>query len=454
MKDITQTVSAQRAFFNSGRTRDVGFRIEQLKKLKAAIIRYEEDIEKALHDDFGKCEFESYATEIGLILSGITEFEKHLKAWARPKTVPKTFATFHAKSTIVHEPFGVTLIMSPWNYPVQLTLAPLIGAMAAGNTAVVKPSRYTPHTAAVLKRIIEENFSEEYIALFEGGRDVNEALLAERYDFIFFTGGTTVGKVVMSAAAQNLTPVVLELGGKSPCIVDETADIGKTAKSLCWGKFINAGQTCIAPDYVIAKREIVPALLEALKSNIARMYGENPQQSCDFPRIITPSHFERVSGLIDYSKVYCGGQTDAASRYIAPTVMTEVTFDDKVMGEEIFGPVLPVIAYDDEDEMLRTLQARETPLAMYIFSRDKTRVQKYLKMRSSGDAVVNDTLIHITNPHLPFGGKGSSGMGAYHGKHSFEAFSHKRSVVYRSLLLDLPRYAPYPKKFGFIKRFL
>lgn len=454
MKDIKQTVSKQREFFNAGNTRDLGFRIEQLKKLKTELERRETDIEKALHDDFGKCAFETYATEIGLILSGITEFERHLKAWARPRTVPKSMATFHAKSTIVHEPFGVTLIMSPWNYPVQLTLAPLIGAMAAGNTAVVKPSRYTPHTAALLKRIIEDNFSDEYVALFEGGREVNQALLAERYDFIFFTGGTKVGKVVMSAAAQNLTPLVLELGGKSPVIVDETADIKKTAKSLCWGKFINAGQTCIAPDFVMAKRAVIPELLNTIKDTITKMYGEDPQKSPDFPRIITPSHFERVSGLIDAEKVFFGGQTDAPSRYIAPTVMTNVTFDDAVMREEIFGPVLPVIAYDDEDDMLTTLQAMETPLAFYIFSTDKKRVQKYLTMRSSGDAVVNDTIIHSANAHLPFGGKGHSGMGAYHGRHSFETFSHKRSVVYRHLALDLPRYAPYPEKFGFIKRFL
>lgn len=454
MSDIKKTIRRQRTFFNAGRTREIGFRIEQLKRLKAELIRRETDIEKALHDDFGKCAFETYATEIGLILSGITEFERHLKAWARPRTVPKSMATFHAKSTIVHEPFGVTLIMSPWNYPVQLTLAPLIGAMAAGNTAVVKPSRYTPHTAALLKSIIKDNFSDEYIALFEGGRDVNEALLAERYDFIFFTGGTTVGKVVMSAAAQNLTPVVLELGGKSPVIVDETANIAKTAKSLCWGKFLNAGQTCIAPDYVMAKREVIPDLLNTLKETVTRMYGEDPQKSSDFPRIITPSHFERVSGLIDSQKVFCGGQTDAPSRYIAPTVMKDVTFDDAVMQEEIFGPVLPVIAYDDEDEMLSLLQAMETPLALYIFSTDKKRVQKYLTMRSSGDAVVNDTIIHSANPHLPFGGKGYSGMGAYHGRHSFETFSHRRSVVYRHLALDLPRYAPYPEKFAFIKRFL
>ncbi len=454
MEDIKRTIGAQRAFFNAGHTRDIGFRIEQLRKLKREIVKREADIEQALKADFGKCAFETYATEIGLVLSGINEFEKHLKAWARPKTVPKTMATFHAKSTIVHEPFGVTLIMSPWNYPFQLTMAPLIGAMAAGNTAVVKPSRYTPQTAALMKRIIEANFPDEYIALFEGGRDVNEALLNERYDFIFFTGGTAVGKVVMSAAARNLTPLVLELGGKSPCIVDETADISKTAKSLCWGKFLNAGQTCIAPDYVMASRSVVPALVDALKAQVRRMYGDDPQKSPDFPRIITPSHFERVRGLIDPDKVAFGGQTDADSRYIAPTVMTDVTFNDKVMSEEIFGPVLPIIAYDDEDEMLRTLQAMETPLAFYIFSRDKKRVRKYLMMRSSGDAVVNDTVIHSANPHLPFGGKGHSGLGCYHGRHSFETFSHKRSVVYRHLALDLPRYAPYPEKFGFIKRFL
>ncbi len=454
MNEIKQTLLRQREFFKAGKTKDIAFRIEQLKKLKAEIERREGDIEKALYDDFGKCAFETYATEIGLILSGITEFERHLKAWSRPRTVRKSMATLHAKSTIAYEPFGVSLIMSPWNYPVQLTLAPLIGALAAGNTAVVKPSRYTPHTAALLKRIVENCFSDEYVALFEGDRDVNEALLAERFDFIFFTGGPKVGKVVMSAAAQNLTPVVLELGGKSPVIVDETADILKTAKSLCWGKFLNAGQTCIAPDFVMAKRAVMPRLLNALKDTIARMYGEEPQKSPDFPRIITPAHFERVSGLIDSKKVFCGGQTDASSRYIAPTVMQDVTFDDAVMQEEIFGPVLPVIAYDGEDEMLSTLQGMETPLAFYIFSTDKKRVQKYLTMRSSGDAVVNDTIIHSANPHLPFGGKGHSGMGAYHGRHSFETFSHKRSVVYRHLAFDLPRYAPYPEKFGFIKRFL
>ncbi len=454
MKDIKQTVGAQRAFFNAGKTKDLGFRIEQLKKLKNALIRSEADIGKALFEDFGKCTFETYATEIGLIISGIKEFEQHLRSWARPKTVPKSMATFHAKNTIVHEPFGVTLIMSPWNYPVQLTLAPLIGAMAAGNTAVVKPSRYTPKTAEVLSRIISDNFADEYIALFEGGREVNEALLAERYDFIFFTGGTTVGKVVMSAAAKNLTPVVLELGGKSPCIVDETADIQKTARSICWGKFLNAGQTCIAPDFVYAKRDVVPKLLDALKEQITHMYGTDPKLSKDFARIITPSHFERVSGLIDPEKVFCGGQTEAKSRYIAPTVLRDVTFDDAVMQEEIFGPILPVLAYDDENDMIQTLQKRETPLALYVFSTDKKRVRHIINMLPSGDAVVNDTIIHSANAHLPFGGKGFSGMGAYHGWHSFETFSHKRSVVYRHLALDLPRYAPYPEKMGLIKRFL
>lgn len=302
--------------------------------------------------------------------------------------------------------------------------------------------------------MLEDNFAREYIALFEGGRDVNEALLEQRYDFICFTGGTKVGKAVMSAAARHLTPVVLELGGKSPCIVDETADIQKTAKALCWGKFLNAGQTCIAPDFVMVKKEKAAALADALKDTVARMYGDDPKASPDFARMITPAHFERVSGLIDAQKTAVGGQTDAQSRYIAPTVMTGVTFDDAVMGEEIFGPVLPILEYDDEDAMLRTLAAMETPLALYIFSTDKRRVKKYLTMRSSGGAVVNDTVIHSANPHLPFGGKGNSGMGAYHGLHSFETFSHKRAVVYRCLALDLPRYAPYPKDYSLIKRFL
>ena len=455
MNDIGQVVQNQRAYFQTGQTKDVGFRIGQLKKLYRAVAQNEAAIEKALHDDFGKCAYEVYATETALVLSDIKECIRHLKHWAKPKRVPRSLGTIHAKNTVAPEPFGVTLIMSPWNYPVNLTLMPLIGAMAAGNTAVVKPSAYVPNTSALLGRIIKENFDSQYIALFEGGRDVNKAILAEPYDFIFFTGGKTVGRVVMEAAAKNLTPLVLELGGKSPCIVDETANIKKAAKSICWGKFINAGQTCVAPDFVIAHSRIKDALLEEMKRVLIRFYGDDAQQSDDFARIITDRHFARISGLIDAEKVYYGGETDEASRYIAPTLMDHVTFDDAVMGEEIFGPVLPVIAYEDTDAIITTLRAMETPLAMYIFSAEKDNVKRFIKHIPSGDTVVNDTVIHTANSHLPFGGKGPSGMGFYHGKHSFNTFSHMRSVVYRNTAIDIPiRYAPYQKKIGWIKRLM
>lgn len=454
MMNIQETIQKQRDFYNAGKTKDIGFRLAQLKKFRHALEANEAELENAMLADFGKCAFEVYTTEYSLVIGSIKEFERNLRRWIRTKTVPKSMPTFHARSKIVQDPYGVVLIMSPWNYPLQLTLVPLIGAMAGGNTAIVKPSRYVPNTVAVMKQIIEENFDEEYIAMFEGGREVNTALLEERYDYIFFTGGTTVGKIAMRAAAENLTPITLELGGKSPCIVDETADIKKAAKSICWGKFINAGQTCVAPDYVMVKSEMKQALLDEMKQVISGFYGDNPKQSPDFARIITDRHFERVKSLIDSEKVFVGGDTDAESRYISPTILNNVTFDDAVMQEEIFGPLLPVIEYNDENEMIDILVSLETPLAMYLFSKDKQKIKTYLRRLPSGDAVVNDTVIHVANPHLPFGGKGNSGMGSYHGKHSLDTFTQKRSVVYRNLMLDLPRYAPYEKKLGLIKKMM
>lgn len=454
MMNIQETIQKQRDFYNAGKTKDIGFRLAQLKKFRYALEANEAELENAMLADFGKCAFEVYTTEYSLVIGSIKEFERNLRRWIRTKTVPKSMPTFHARSKIVRDPYGVVLIMSPWNYPLQLTLVPLIGAMAGGNTAIVKPSRYVPNTVAVMKRIIEENFDEEYIAMFEGGREVNTALLEERYDYIFFTGGTTVGKIAMRAAAENLTPITLELGGKSPCIVDETADIKKAAKSICWGKFINAGQTCVAPDYVMVKSEMKQALLDEMKQVISGFYGDNPKQSPDFARIITDRHFERVKSLIDSDKVFVGGDTDAESRYISPTILNNVTFDDAVMQEEIFGPLLPIIEYNDENEMIDILVSLETPLAMYLFSKDKQKIKTYLRRLPSGDAVVNDTVIHVANPHLPFGGKGNSGMGSYHGKHSLDTFTQKRSVVYRNLMLDLPRYAPYEKKLGLIKKMM
>jgi len=455
MSEIKDIVKKQNEFFKTGKTLDIKFRIAQLKKLKNKLIEKESELFAALKADFSKSEFESYTSEISLVISGIKSFERKLKRWAKDKGVPRTLATFQAKGKIRREPFGKVLIISPWNYPVQLTLTPLIGAIAAGNTAVVKPSRYVPNTVKVMKDIIESIYDEKYIALVEGGRETNQALLKQRFDFIFFTGGTTVGKIVMRAAAENLTPIVLELGGKSPAIVDASADLNLAAKALCWGKFTNAAQTCIAPDFVVAHSSIKDELIENIKQYIKKFYGKNPKESPDFPRIITQKNFDRVASLIDKEKVVFGGDTDRDERYIAPTIMDNVSWEDDIMAQEIFGPILPIITYEDTNEMIENVTSLETPLAFYIFSSDKKRIEEYLSRVPSGDAVVNDTLVHFANHHLPFGGKGYSGMGAYHGRHSFETFSHKRSVVYRNRLLENPlRYPPYKDKLKFIKKIL
>ena len=455
MPEIKDVLQKQKQFYATGATRDISFRIAQLSKLKAQLELREPELFAALRADFNKSEFESYTSEIALVKNGITQFERRLRRWGKDKPVPRTLATFHAKGRIRYEPFGQVLIMSPWNYPVQLTLGPLIGAIAAGNTAVVKPSRYVPHTVRVMKEMLQSIYDEEYVAIFEGGREANQALLTERFDFIFFTGGTTVGKIVMQAAAEHLTPLVLELGGKSPAIVDASADIEMAAKSICWGKYTNAGQTCIAPDFVVAHADVKDKFIAALKKNINAFYGDDPKKSPDFARIITEKHFDKVSSLLDAEKAVAGGQTHKEERYIAPTVLDNVSWDDAIMAEEIFGPILPVISYDDTHDMIRRVSSIETPLAFYIFSQDKKLTREYLERIASGDAVINDTLIHFANHHLPFGGKGSSGMGAYHGKQSFETFSHKRSVVTRSGRMDNPlRYQPYKSKLDFIKKIM
>ncbi len=455
MKDIKALLKKQKDFYDTGKTLDVNFRIAQLKKLKDALTQKEADLFVALKADFCKSEFESYTSEIALIKGGISQYEKKLRRWTKDKRVPRVLASFHASGRIRLEPFGQTLIMSPWNYPVQLTLGPLIGALAAGNTAVIKPSRYVPNTVRVMKNIIESIYSEEYVAVIEGGREANQALLAQRFDFIFFTGGKTVGKIVMHAAAEHLTPVVLELGGKSPTIVDETADVRMAAKSICWGKFTNAGQTCIAPDFVVAHESIKDELLKNMKRTITEFYGDEPKDSPDFPRIIHERHFEKVASLLEGSEHAVGGQSHADERYIAPTVLDNVDWNDAVMQDEIFGPILPIITYRDTEDMIRKIKQMETPLAFYIFSNDNKMVNRYLNAIPSGDAVINDTLLHFVNHHLPFGGKGHSGIGAYHGKHSLETFSHRRSVVTRDRLIDNPlRYPPYEKKLGIIKKIL
>ena len=454
MGDIKTTLEMQKDFFRTGKTKDIKFRAEQLKKLRQALQDAEQDFYDAMQADFGKCAFEVYVSELALVISGIKDAERHLRRWTRAKRVPKTLASFHARSTIRKEPYGTVLIISPWNYPVQLTLAPLTGAIAAGNTAMVKPSRYVPQTAALIKSIIEQLFPPEYVAVVEGGTKSNVELLRQRFDYIFFTGGTAVGKIVMKAAADNLTPMTLELGGKSPAVVDETAELDKAAKSIVWAKFLNAGQTCIAPDFVMVKKDVKDKLLENMQYYIEKFYGEEPADSPDYARIISDKHFDRITSLIDFDKVAEGGDSDRAQRYISPTIMEGVSFEDRVMQEEIFGPVLPVITYESEEEMIEKLKQRTTPLALYIYSRDKKRVKGLIATLPSGGVVVNDAMLHFANPHLPFGGLGSSGFGSYHGRYSFEAFSHQRAAVYRSLLFDLPRYAPYKGKLGIIKKFM
>ena len=454
MSEIKKTLQMQRDFYRSGKTRDINLRIEKLKKLRLALQESEQGFYDAMQADFGKCAFEVYVSELALVISGIKNYEKKLRRMTRTKTTPRTLSSFHSKSTIMMEPYGNVLIISPWNYPVQLTLSPLVGAIAAGNTVIIKPSRYVPQTTALIKKIVEQVFSQEHVAVVEGGTKANIALLKEKFDYIFFTGGTAVGKIVMKAAADNLTPLTLELGGKSPAIVDETADIDKTAKSIVWAKFLNAGQTCIAPDFVMVKKQVEDKLMESMQYYIEEFYGDEPKESPDLARIISTKHFDRITALIDYDKVVVGGDGDRKQRYIAPTIMEDVTFEDTVMQEEIFGPLLPVLTYESESELIDRLQKRPTPLAMYVYSKDKKRAKRLIDMLPSGGAVINDAMIHFANPHLPFGGKGSSGFGKYHGKYSLDTFSHHRAVVYRSLLFDLPRYAPYKGKLGFIKKFM
>ncbi len=454
MSDIKATLKMQRDFFRAGKTKDVGFRIEQLRKLRFALEEAEQDYYDALKADFGKCAFEVYVSELALVISGIKSYERHLKRWTKTKTTPRTLASYHSKSTIKMEPYGNVLIISPWNYPVQLTLSPLVGAVAAGNTVVVKPSRHVPETTALIKKTIEKVFCREHVAVVGGGAREHVALLKEKYDYIMFTGGTAVGKIVMKAAAENLTPLTLELGGKSPAIVDETADLDKSAKSIVWAKFLNAGQTCIAPDFVMVKKQVKDKLLENMQFYVEKFYGEEPENSPDFARIINTKHFDRITSLIDFDKVVTGGDRNRRQRYISPTIMEDVTFEDTVMQEEIFGPLLPVLTYESEDELTEKLRKRPTPLAMYVYSTDKKRARRLLEILPSGGAVVNDAMIHFANPHLPFGGMGGSGFGMYHGKRSLDTFSHHRAVVYRSLLFDLPRYAPYKGKLRFIKKFM
>lgn len=445
-QEIRQILEKQHRLFQEGATLPVSFRLSQLQKLKDGIRRYEEKLDQALEADLGKSRMESYMCEIGLTLSELTWMQKHLRSLVREKRVATPLAQFAARSFRSPSPYGTVLIMSPWNYPVLLTLEPLIDAIAAGNTVVIKPSAYAEHTSAVLKEMLKECFPSEYVAVVTGGRAENKELLEQRFDKIFFTGGKTVGREVLRHAAEYLTPVTLELGGKSPCIVDKSAKIPLAAKRIVFGKYLNCGQTCVAPDYILCDRTVCDELILALQKEITTQFGEDPLKNPDYGKIINRKHYDRIMGLIDPDKVVCGGCGDGQSLRIAPTIMKNVTFSDTVMGEEIFGPVLPILTYDTLEEAINIVEEHPHPLALYLFSEDKGAQKKVLELCHFGGGCINDTIIHLATSAMPFGGVGESGMGGYHGKTGFETFSHFRSIVDKKTWMDLPiRYQRYSR---------
>jgi acyl-CoA reductase-like NAD-dependent aldehyde dehydrogenase len=452
---IKSLIQRQRDFFATGATKSVKFRKEQLAKLKNLISTHERDFIDALHKDLRKHEFEAYATEIGFILIELRKAINNVDKWAKTRTVPTPLFHFNGNSYVQPEPYGVTLIISPWNYPFQLLFAPLVGAISAGNTAVIKPSEFAPATSAIIAKVISENFAPEFIACVEGGVPESQALLEEKFDYIFFTGGTNVGRIVYQAAAKHLTPVTLELGGKSPCIVDRDTNIALTAKRIVWGKFVNAGQTCIAPDYILVDKSVKEQLVAKIIEYIKKAYGDDAQRSEHYPRVINQQHHSRLTSYFEEGDILYGGKADADDNYIEPTLLENVKLDSKVMTDEIFGPILPIIEYDNLKDAIEFINKRAKPLALYIFSKDEKKIQKVLAETSAGGVTVNDTLLHIVNPHLPFGGVGDSGIGAYHGQLSFDVFSHMKSVLRRTFLVDDPvRYAPYKLKLSWLRRLM
>lgn len=451
---IRAIIQRQRDWFGTGQTKPVEFRLEQLHKLRQAIGKYQPALLEALKADLNKPPFEAFAFEVSATQE-LTYAIKHLRSWVKPQKVPVSIEQRPAKAQIYPEPLGVVLIISPWNYPFGLVLSPLVGAIAAGNCAVIKPSELAPQTSRVMAELIQDTFDPAYITVVEGGVEVSQALLEEKFDHIFFTGGTAIGKIVMAAAAKHLTPVTLELGGKSPCIVDREIHLEHAARRIAWGKFVNAGQTCVAPDYLLVDRTIKPALVEAIKAKIQEFYGDDPAQSPDFGRIINPKQFARLAELLHSGNIVTGGQTDPKSLYIAPTLLEGVSPEDPVMQEEIFGPILPILEYDDLNEAISLINAKPKPLALYIFSKNRQIQERILQATSSGGVCINDTIMQVGVSTLPFGGVGESGIGSYHGKASFDTFSHYKSVLVKPFWLDLKwRYAPYEGKLDFLKRIL
>ncbi|NFD78863.1 aldehyde dehydrogenase [Clostridium botulinum] len=453
MENIRNILEKQKSFFDKGYTKDINFRIEALKKLKHNIKINENNIFKALKIDLNKSEFETFITEIGIVYDEINGAIKNIKKWSKPKKVKTPITNFLASSYIYNEPYGVALIMSPWNYPFQLIMAPLVGAISAGNCVLLKPSELAIETEKIIVKIIKDTFSDEYIGVITGGIEESTALLKEKFDYIFYTGGINVGKIVMRAAAEHLTPITLELGGKSPCIVDKDANIDLAARRIAWGKFLNAGQTCVAPDYLVVHRNIKEKLISSIENYIVKFFGENTFESEDYPRIINERHFKRLEGYLKEGKIVSGGNTDINNLYIEPTIIEGINFENRIMEEEIFGPIFPVIEFENIDKVIDIVKNNPKPLALYYFSENKEKQEFIIKNISFGGGCINDTIMHLSTSTLPFGGVGSSGIGGYHGRTSFDTFSHKKSILKKSNLIDIKiRYAPFKGKINLAKR--
>ena len=456
MNRTEEILKKQREYFAGGATLNIGARETALKKLYIAIKKNEAKILEALKADLGKSGMEAFMCEAGLALNEISHMLKYIRTYAKTQIKPTPLTNFHADSLVYLKPYGNVLIMSPWNYPFLLTMSPLIDAIAAGNTVIVKPSAYAPHTSDIISAIISRTFDEEYVACITGGRAENQQLLGLKFDYIFFTGSQSVGREVLRKAAEHLTPVTLELGGKSPCIVDGSANLKLAARRIVFGKFLNCGQTCVAPDYILCEEYVKDEFVALLKKEIIKQYSKAPLKNKDYGKIINEKHYRRLKALIDEDKVVCGGRSDDTSLKIEPTVMDNVSWSDAVMGEEIFGPILPVLTFKRIEEVRQTVEDHAHPLALYIFSKDRDNINYLLKRCRFGGGCVNDVVVHLATPNIPFGGFGESGMGAYHGRYGFETFSHKCSILDKKLWLDLPmRYQPYKKIYeAMLKLFL
>lgn len=457
MEDINLIFKNQKEFFESGKTINVDYRIKNLKKLNDIIKKNEDKILNELKKDLGKSSFEGYVTEVGILYDDINFHIKNVKKWSSEEKRKSPIVYYPSKSYIYKEPYGVTLIIGPFNYPFQLVIAPLIGAISAGNTAIIKPSENSRNIALLLEKLINENFPEEYLRVVNplGGKETVSLLLDKPFDYIFFTGSVRVGKLVMQKAAQHLTPVTLELGGKSPCIVDSDAKLKLAAKRIVWGKFLNAGQTCVAPDYLCVHKSVKDELLKLIINEIRVQFGENVRNSEDYPRIVNKSSLERLSGYLNDGKIYYGGNIDEDNLYMEPTLIIKPDLNSPLMSDEIFGPILPILVYEDLDNVIKFINHREKPLALYYFSESKKKIKYVLTSTTSGGVTINDTIIHVANPNLPFGGVGNSGVGKYHGKESFETFTHNKSVMKRGTFIEFNiRFAPYKNKLNLVKRIM